>query len=153
MGSRSFVSLWENAIKWSAAGEGVSHHFRRWWMRAASARGHAEWLLKEQEIMAGKRQHIDKQRLIPPASIGQYDNDCGIFSLLVLTEPNRRPFIDPKTGQLGHDLRGPAYTDDDFDTNYNIAHTLAHERQNDAFGWPQSSTLYGAPVREPFRCQ
>jgi hypothetical protein len=152
---RSLTMLWEKAVQWVMVGDGrqnqwVSHHFRSWWLRAALARGHAEWLLQEQENNPGNRvKHVDQQRLLPPASIAQYDNDCGVYTLLSLTK--RKPdLIDPITGLRKHDPSFPAYSDDAFNSVYNITQTLLHEIQNSNFGWPHSSTLYGAPVGNPF---
>lgn len=44
------MQLWAKAAEWSAHPETRIHRakqFRTWWLRAAMARGHAQWLLDE----------------------------------------------------------------------------------------------------------
>src|SRR6266536_3723582 len=47
-----FSKLWDEAASWAASREDVvgSWHFKNWWTRAAFARGHAEWLIKERNL-------------------------------------------------------------------------------------------------------
>lgn len=56
--ANSISRLWENATKWVASpkcSDSTKVHFRMWWLRAAMARGHAEWLLYERSIQGEHR--------------------------------------------------------------------------------------------------
>lgn len=131
--------LWAEAVEWALQGPGstsksISRNFRRWWLRAAIARGHAEWLIEERAETRepGHIKPIEAWRLQYPGSVGHYDNDCGIVGILFLQFPRDTPF--------------PGYVDDEYGTLYNITQTVARETQNEAYGWPFNSFTYGAPV-------
>jgi hypothetical protein len=52
-GAGSLPKLWERATKWSVSedcSDARREIFRMWWLRAAMARGHAEWLISERKI-------------------------------------------------------------------------------------------------------
>jgi len=137
-----FTRLWAETVEWALQGAGSrsewkSHHFRRWWLRAALARGHAQWLVKERVVARtqGHTKPIEKWRLQPPGRVVFYEQDCAIYAVLVLTRP--RP---------GDPDGFPAYDDDDFNTSYNIAQMEARAIQSNAYGWTFYSYTYGAPV-------
>jgi hypothetical protein len=131
--------LWAEAAKWAAEGLGsqnawMSHHFRRWWLRAALARAHGEWLLTERAIapVQGHTKPIETWRLQPPGSIGHYENDCGIYALLSVIQPNLGEF--------------PQYHDDEYNTEYNIMQMKIRELQSGNSGYALLCFTYGAPV-------
>jgi hypothetical protein len=134
--------LWAEAAKWAAEGLGsqnawMSHHFRRWWLRAALARAHGEWLLTERAIarVQGHTKPIEAWRLQLPGPIGHYENDCGIHSLLSVIQPN---FRDP--------WEFPQYHDDEYCTEYNIMQMMMRELQSEESGYALLCFIYGAPV-------
>jgi len=63
-----------------------SMHFDAWLVRAALARGHSEWLTRERldSYTIGHPNPIEAWRLLPPGSVGQYDNSCVIWSTLFI---------------------------------------------------------------------
>jgi hypothetical protein len=138
--------LWTEAAQWAAEGPGSenawkSHHFRRWWLRAALARAHGEWLLAERAIASvqGHTKPIEAWRLQLPGHIDQYDNDCGIHALLTVMETNLR----------GPD-EFPMYHDDKYNTEYNIMQMRIRESQSNECGYTLNCFTYGAPVS--WRC-
>ncbi|KAL2871751.1 uncharacterized protein BJX67DRAFT_377486 [Aspergillus lucknowensis] len=79
--------LWWEAVKWDRHRETGNAHFLRWSVRAAMARGHADWLRKE--IQAGSYgrslsirppRPIERWRLLPPPPVGYYYHDCAIYA-------------------------------------------------------------------------
>jgi len=130
--------IWAEAAQWSFNGSGsenqTSHHFKRWWLRAAMARGHAHWLLKEREV-AKPTKPIEAWRLDLPGNVGQYDQDWGTHA--VLSTAQKKP-VDDQTF--------PHYCDDEYNTEYNITQMQTQEIQSEAYGWPGFSFVYGAPV-------
>jgi hypothetical protein len=136
----SVSQLWAEAAEWAVQEKDIwkSEHFRRWWRRAALARGHAEWLLQERSKRQdkGHMKAIESWRLRPPGSIGQYDNDCAIASILFVMRPK----------PLDDDVKFPFYGDDGYETHYNMMHTEMRDRDDEMFGCTKHSFLYGAPV-------
>jgi hypothetical protein len=142
----SISQLWSEAAEWASQRKDIwkCEHFRRYWRRAALARGHAEWLLRERESSETTRhtKPIEKWRLWPPASIGQYDNDCLVVSMLVV--------LSSKSVE-GLSRNFPWYDDDDeHGTNYNIMHTVMRDSQAESFGWPKHSFFFGPPVSKKY---
>jgi hypothetical protein len=137
---------WGEAAEWGMntqpAGSWLGHHFRRWWLRAAMASAHAYWLVKEREKAEWRRSRkpIEPWRLYLPGRVGHYDEDCGIYSILGIVNP--KPLDDRSF---------PDYTDDRFNTAYNITQMEAREMQSQSYGWPHYSFLYGTPVSRSHR--
>jgi hypothetical protein len=134
--------LWAEAAEWAAEGPGsenkwMSHHFRSWWLRAALAKAHGEWLLTERAIVPvqGHGKQIEAWRLQHPGPIEQYDNDCGTYAILVVTEETMR----------GPD-NFPAYHDDEYNTKYNITQMWLRNHQSNTYGYSLYCFTYGAPV-------
>lgn len=119
--------LWDRAIERN----GLHRPFTDWWVRAALAKGHAEWLLRERKesTIIGHVSPIESWRLFPPGSIGQYDNSCLTWSLL---------FLHIREGKFQKDLYG---------TCFNLLSEDLRGRSSHNFGWPHHSFVYGAPVR------
>jgi hypothetical protein len=138
----SISQLWSEAAEWASQRKDIwkCEHFRRYWRRAALARGHVEWLLRERESsdIIGHTKPIDKWQFLPPASIGQYDNDCLIVSMLVDASPEKSAERQGRTF--------PYYDDDEHGTNYNIMHTEMEDSQAKRFGWPKHAFFFGPPV-------
>lgn len=136
--------LWDQAIEWARKEEDVAQqsdifgndmnwrptNFNLWWLRAANARGHAEWLLRErsESLLVGHSDPIEPWRLLPPGNVEHYDNSCVIWSLQYLMAHCK-----------GHRI-------DAFGTEFNIASEEARGLQSRNFGWPYYSFVYGAPV-------
>ena len=137
----SISQLWSEAAEWASQRKDIwkCEHFHRYWRRAALAKGHAEWLLRERESseIIGHTKPIEKWRLWPPASIGQYDNDCAIVSMLVVLS---------RFSAEWQGLNFTGYDDDEHGTNYNIMHTRMRDPQADRFGWPKHAFFFGPPV-------
>jgi hypothetical protein len=143
--SGSFSRLWAKAAEWGvhAADSFHAYHFRSWWIRAAMAKGHAEWLLKEplppfrQLLQSGAKTTVP-WRLIPPPPVSYYDNDCGIQSLLAFRATEEELFE-----RAGKKLF-PHFPDDEYYTKYNLTSHLVRELQA-MTGDPEVSFLYGCP--------
>ncbi|KAF8533834.1 hypothetical protein BDD12DRAFT_466182 [Trichophaea hybrida] len=140
----SLPPLWAEAARWSLeAGPELkwfTYHFRRWWVRAAMAMGHGEWL--EKEI---RRSYFDRKgarflspgedwRLLEPGPVKYYENDCAIHCRLVLQAEN---------GEWEN--RFPAFADDEYFTKYNATTTMIRDKQCHSYGDPFYSFVYGAP--------
>jgi len=153
--------LWADAVEWYATDESacprgwfeeagistrpietVNHghpsYFLQWWVRAAQARGHAEWLIKErrESLTPGHSAPIESWRLRPPGTVGQYDNSCGPWCVWMVVYGKKR-----------EDPPGYDYDEDDFCTNFNIVSDMMRGNQAVDYGWPMHSFVYGAPVR------
>jgi hypothetical protein len=137
--------LWWEAIQWHEAGPGSSikprdrgwsSDLQQWWVRAAQARGHAEWLIKERRDAQtfGHTQAIESWRLLPPGTVDHYDNSCVVWAIWTTVCRNH--------GVNGWD----DFDEDDFLTQFNILHNVARDHQSMSTGWPLRSYLYGAPV-------
>lgn len=138
----SVSQLWSSAVEWASQKKDIwkSEHFRRYWRRAALARGHAEWLLREREFSEniGHTKPIENWRFWPPAAIGQYDNDCAIVAILTV--------MSAKATEKLHTGDFPHYDDDEHGTNYNIMHTTMRDSQAERVGWPKHAFFFGPPV-------
>jgi len=100
-------------------------HLQRWWVRAAHARGHAEWLIKERRDAqtVGHTRPIESWRLLPPGTVDQYNNSCLIWTMWA--------------------LKGKP--DDHFLTFFNISSDTIRGQNSIDTGWQRHSFLYGAP--------
>lgn len=144
--------LWDEAISWDRTRQEVAkaqgHHlvtevptrddvferwrpekFDLWWTRAAQARGHADWLLRErrESELVGHSAPIETWRILPPGTVGNYDNSCVIFSFSAALA-----FCSD-------------YRIDAFGTEFNISSEQVRGWQSGEFGWPYHSFVYGAP--------
>lgn len=152
--------LWQEAISWITrskdddpfADSGIAFvkfrsfrptHFHGWWVRAALARGHAEWLLKEriESHTVGHPTPIEGWRLLPPGTVGQYDNSCLVWSTLFVLHHRERH----TNGDEDYDF-DVAYERDVYYTKFNTLSDEMRGKQSLDFGWPVYSFLYGAPV-------
>lgn len=95
--------LWDEAVEWAASHHFHSWIFRNWWVRAALARGHTEWLLKERlaDREPGHFKPVEPWRLVWPGVVGQYDNSCVVYTTLIVTR---------------HAENHPWYEDDEYGT-------------------------------------
>jgi hypothetical protein len=75
---------------------------------------------------------------LPPASIGQYDNDCVIVAMLV--DASFENFAEWQGRTF------PRYDNDEHGTNYNILHTVMKDSNAKRFGWPKHAFFFGPPV-------
>ncbi|KAH7207914.1 uncharacterized protein BKA55DRAFT_546991 [Fusarium redolens] len=143
--SGSLSRLWAKAAEWGVhmADSFHAYHFRSWWIRAAMAKGHAEWLLKEPLPQFRQLLHTGTKvtapwRLIPPPPISYYDNDCGPQSLLAFQASEEELFE-----RAGKKLF-PHFPDDEYYTKYNLTSHHVWELQS-MIGDPEFSFLYGCP--------
>jgi len=148
--------LWQEAISWIARPEDDipfrvrsfrPTQFHGWWVRAALASGHAEWLLKEriESHTVGHPKPIEGWRLLPPGRVEHYDNSCLVWCLLFASHQlhmNR---------DNDHDL-DVAYEGDVYYTKFNMLSDKMRGEQSLDFGWPVYSFLYGAPVSTVTSC-
>ncbi|RYP20408.1 hypothetical protein DL765_002784 [Monosporascus sp. GIB2] len=116
--------LWDRAIDLS----GLRRPLNDWWLRAAHARGHAEWLLRERRdsTTVGHPSPIESWRLLPPGTVGHYDNSCVVWSIHTAV------------------LWG-GFEDDLFFTYFNSLSEDMRGRASREAGWPLYSYVYGAP--------
>ncbi|KIW89870.1 uncharacterized protein Z519_09299 [Cladophialophora bantiana CBS 173.52] len=117
------LALWEHVAKLHHSDES----FQKWWTRAAFARGHAEWLLKEPykkyHGQSSKPQDpIEPWRLWPPRSPRQSTQDCVPNFLQGLWGPN-----------------------DFYRTTYWLSHHTLTEAEYQLTGRMPLSSLFGAP--------
>ena len=150
-----FSRLWAETIQWYEAGvntgpgefiESLSVHkipkpsdLHCWWVRAAQAHGHAEWLIKERRDArtVGHTQAIESWRLLPSGTVLHYDNSCGPWLVWFIVHGKSKDGVD-----------GPEWysDDDDFLMHFNIISDMMHGEQSINTGWPLHSYLYGALV-------
>ncbi|UKZ82730.1 hypothetical protein TrVFT333_010526 [Trichoderma virens FT-333] len=156
-GNGCLSRLWDLAIEWAQKKAKAALHdyrgfifdtlqtrkFNLWWLRAANARGHAEWLLQERRdsTLVGHSNPIEWWRLLPPGLVGQYDNSCVIWSWFNMMDAAREDLV--KRDAASEDKMEPII--DVFGQEFNIASENARGKQSRAFGWPYHSFVYGAP--------
>lgn len=133
-----YSRIWDEAAAWAAEKSSVvgTWHFNNWWVRAALARGHAEWLLKERLLNQhpGHSAVIEEWRLVWPGVVGQYDNSCVIYCDLIVGEP-----VESRDTH-------PFYSDDEYGTNFNTRSEHMRGLQSHTCGFPFNSFVFGAPV-------
>ncbi|RYP38511.1 hypothetical protein DL766_000928 [Monosporascus sp. MC13-8B] len=117
--------LWDRAIDWN----GLRRPLNDWWIRAAHARGHAEWLLRERRdtTTVGHPSPIESWRLLPPGTVRHYDNSCVVWTIHV---------EGVLSGRFENDL---------FFTCFNSLSEEMRGRASLETGWPLYSYVYGAP--------
>ncbi|KAL6832049.1 hypothetical protein V8C40DRAFT_263319 [Trichoderma camerunense] len=149
--------LWDMAIEWVQDNLQAALHdyggsvfyslpirnFNLWWLRAANARGHAEWLLQERRdsALVGHSDPIEWWRLLPPGLIGQYDNSCVIWTWIIAADRIRE--VSAKRDAASEDKMEPII--DIFGQEFNTSSELVRGMQSLDFGWPYHSFVYGAP--------
>ena len=140
-----FSRVWSEAAEWARAGDIPKDeiqifrqfHMINWLIQTALAKGHADWLVKERLISyeVGHTKPIEPWRILPPGTVGQYENSCVISTSLVITH-------------FTEDF--PWYKDDVYSTEFNLLSDDLRGRQAQDFGWPKDSFVYGPPVRFKF---